>query len=131
MNPVALYTTIYPGMERFLADWCTSLNGQSHRAFDLWIGVDGIGTETVSQLIDRSFTKYFVAAVRGDTPASLRCRAMSMMTGEYDAIIFSDSDDIFDPTRVSAALHGLKNADVHGCALGLVDVAGNDLGIYF
>jgi len=127
----ALYTTIYPGVGRFLPDWCSSLNCQDQLEFDLWIGVDGVTTETISHLANRDGALHFVTAGHGDTPISLRCRAMSMMAAKYEAIIFTDSDDILEPTRVSAALHGLESADVHGCALGLVDVAGHDLGVYF
>lgn len=127
----ALYTTIYPGVERFLPDWCISLNCQDQPEFDLWVGVDGVTTEMISKLIGHNVAVHFVPAVSGDTPVSIRNRAMSIMAVKYDNIIFADSDDILEPTRVSAALRGLDCADVHGCALSLVDVAGHDLGIYF
>lgn len=118
-------------MECFLADWCSSLNCQDHLEFDLWVGIDGVTTEMVQKLIGQNIAVHFVTAVHGDTPISIRCRSISMMAAKYDNIIFVDSDDILEPTRVSAALHGLKCADVHGCALNLIDVAGHDLGVYF
>jgi hypothetical protein len=126
---IALYTTIYPGAARFFADWLSSVQKQDMRGFDVWIGVDGV--ETDPQLAVGDAAVRLVTASEGDTPASLRCRAMAMMAAQYDAIIFTDSDDILEPTRCSAALHGLEHADVHGCALGLIDEAGRDLGIYF
>ena len=131
MNRLALYTTIYPGMERFLLDWCRSVNCQDYRSFDIWIGVDNTETGTVYSLLDQRYCITFVHAVVGDTPVSLRCRAMMRMVTQYKAIIFTDSDDVLEPARVSAALNGLGSADVYGCALGLMDEAGHDLGLYF
>ena len=37
---LALYTTIYPGVEPYLADWIHSVDAQTDRAFDLWVGLD-------------------------------------------------------------------------------------------
>lgn len=56
---------------------------------------------------------------------------MGLMAAQYDAVVFADSDDILEPTRFSAALNGLENADLHGCALGVIAEDGRDLGIYF
>jgi hypothetical protein len=129
VNRIALYTTIYPGAARFYADWLSSVHRQNKRGFDVWIGVDGI--EMGPQLVVRDAAVRLVTASEGDTPASLRCRAMVMMAAQYDAIVFTDCDDVLEPTRFSAALHGLENADVHGCALQLIDESGSDLGRYF
>lgn len=118
-------------MERFLGDWCRSVNQQDCRDFDIWIGVDGVGTETPLSLLDQHIAVTCVSSMAGETPASLRCRAMLEMVARYDAIIFTDSDDLLGPDRVSAAIHGVGSADVYGCALGLMDVDGNDLGLYF
>lgn len=131
MNRVALYTTIYPGMERFLAEWCRSVNGQDNRDFDVWIGVDNVETSRVSYLLGQHCNITFVHALAGDTPVALRCRAIMSMVASYEIIVFTDSDDIMETDRVSAALSGLDDADVYGCALGLIDVTGHDLGIYF
>ena len=131
MNRAALYTTIYPGMERFLGEWCRSVNGQGCRDFDVWIGVDNVETATVSSLLDQQLNVTYVHALAGDTPVSLRCRAMMAMAARYEAIIFTDSDDILESERVSVALSGLDASDVYGCALSLIDVDGQDLGLYF
>lgn len=131
MNRYALYTTIYPGMERFLVDWCRSVNRQDCRDFDIWVGVDGVGTETLVSLLDQHLAVTCVSSIPGETPVSLRSRLMMEMVIRYDAIIFTDSDDVLGPDRVSAAIRGLGSADVYGCALGLMDVNGKDLGVYF
>ena len=131
MNRYALYTTIYPGIERFLGEWCRSVNSQDHSNFDVWIGIDNVETTTVSSLLDQRFEVIFVHALSGETPVSLRCRAMMAMVARYETIVFTDSDDILETDRVSAALSGIVDADIYGCALGLIDVGGLDLGIYF
>lgn len=129
MNKFALYTTIYPGAARFWADWLASVHRQDESGFDLWIGVDGM--EMDSQHLNWHAAVQIVKATSEDTPVSLRCRAMGLMAAQYDAVIFADSDDILAPTRFSAALSGLENADLHGCALGVIGEDGRDLGIYF
>lgn len=132
MNRTALYTTIYPGMERFLADWCKSVNAQDRRDFDVWVGVDGgVSTDAVSTLVGNNVTVHFVMTTGEDTPISLRCRAMALIAADYETIIFTDSDDILEPSRVSAALSGLEGSDLYGCALALINDSGEDMEIYF
>lgn len=131
LNLGALYTTIYPGVERFLADWFNSFDGLDSDGLDLWIGVDGISADIVSRWISPDVEVHFVPTVNGETPISLRNRALDMIIANYDYVVFADSDDILEPTRVAASMLALEDADVHGCALGLVDVEGNDLGEYF
>jgi hypothetical protein len=119
-------------MERYLADWCTSLNIQDQRDFDVWIGVDGAASkDTAYLLIGTAFRVNFVEAADEDTPVSLRYRALALLAADYDVVICTDSDDMLEPSRVSAALRGLECCDLYGCALGLINEAGQDLGIYF
>lgn len=129
MTRIALYTTVYPAAKRFFPDWVSSVRSQRKSGFDVWIGADSM--EVDPQLVVGAEAVHVVAATAEDTPASLRCRAMIMMADLYDAIVLSDSDDILEPERIESALSGLEDADVHGCALGLIDEAGQDLGAYF
>ena len=39
---LAVYTTIHPGCEPYLASWCDSIRRQTDRDFDLWIGLDAL-----------------------------------------------------------------------------------------
>ena len=50
---------------------------------------------------------------------------------DADAVVFVDSDDILDPSRVAAAREALATADVVGCALRLADETGAELGAIF
>jgi len=114
-----------------LPDWCASINGQECQDFDVWIGVDGIDTDMASKLISPNFHVNFFAATDKDTPSSLRSSILMMITSDYDLVILTDVDDVLEPSRVSAALQGIVESDLHGCALGLIELNGRDLGIYF
>ena len=44
---LAVYTTIYPGVEPYLGDWYRSLCQQTDQEFQLWIGLDHLESESV------------------------------------------------------------------------------------
>ncbi|MCE1226611.1 MAG: hypothetical protein LWW87_09025 [Geobacteraceae bacterium] len=90
-----------------------------------------MSTDAVSTLVGNNVTVHFVMTTGEDTPISLRCRAMALIAADYETIIFTDSDDILEPSRVSAALSGLEGSDLYGCALALINDSGEDMGIYF
>ncbi len=48
---LAVYTTIYPGVEGYLADWYRSLRQQTDQDFQLWIGLDMLGSESVQNML--------------------------------------------------------------------------------
>ena len=120
-----------PGVERYLADWLNSVFLQDTHDFEICIGLDNISKDIVPNSVIDKFSVRFIEADNVDTPLSLRNRAMEMMTVQYEFIIFADCDDILESTRITSALIGLKNADIHGCALGLVNDKGEDLKVYF
>lgn len=124
----AVYSTVFPGGERFLADWYRSILSQEDRGFDLWIGTDGLSPEAVDDAAGRHVEARWVAADRGDTPASLRRRAMAEMVRRYEVVVFVDSDDIALPGRVRQARRDTGPDAVSACALSLVDEHGRDLG---
>ena len=128
---VALYTTVYPGVERFLPDWYASVEAQTDRDFDLWIGVDGMSLEQITEALGADPEATWVFGEPGDGPVRVRERAIERIVDAYDAVVFVDSDDILRPDRVSAARQGLADSDVYGCALRLADESGADLGIGF
>lgn len=126
---LALYTTVYPGVEKYLSSWYDSVLAQSDRNFDIWIGVDGldVGAVIVAMGADPSAT--WVLAAKGDSPAQIRYKAIARMVRKYPAVVFADSDDVLEPTRVEAARESLAWSDVSGCAMRIIDEHGNDLGI--
>jgi hypothetical protein len=128
---LALYTTAYPAVERFLADWYGSVVAQSDREFDLWIGLDGLSPERVLAGLGSAARVTWVHGRAGESPAGLRGRAMECMTREYDGIVFADSDDRLEPGRIADARAALVQWDVYACALRIMDEAGHDLGVVF
>ena len=142
---LALYTTIYPGVEKFLAGWYASVLAQTDRDFDLWIGLDMIDAETAWRHMNGATTPpgatrpadpaakspIWVASPPGSTIAEVRQRAWETLVDHCDAVVLVDSDDLLLPSRVATARAMLRDHDLAGCALELVDAAGDDLGLTF
>lgn len=128
---LALYTTIYPGVERWLGAWWTSVQRQTDRAFDLWIGVDALTVADVCAALGEEPAAEWVLAEPGDTPAGLRQRAIGALVERYDGVVFADSDDVLDASRIAAARAALASHDVSACALRIMDEHGGDVGVVF
>jgi hypothetical protein len=138
---LAVYTTVHPGCERYLASWCDSVRQQTDRDFDLWIGLDALAPAACPTLpmspaqleaeVGTSIPVHWVIARPGDTPARLRQRALADMVTAYDRIVLVDADDLLHRSRVAAARDALATCDVVGCALRLIDERGVDLGQAF
>lgn len=129
MQSIALYTTIYPGVEKFLKEWYASVRAQTDSDFRLCIGLDALDINTVLTAMDAEPDVSWVMSAHGDTPARLRQKALSRIADDFDAVILVDSDDILHPNRVAAARQMLQTSDLAGCALRLVDEQGNSLGL--
>ena len=128
---LAIYTTMYPGCERFLPSWCDSLLRQTDRGGDLWVGLDSMTPAQVLAAVNAPLKARWVVGRQGDTPASLRQRAFASLVGEYDKIVFVDVDDLLEPTRIESARQALDEVDVVASALRLIDEHGTDLGLAF
>jgi hypothetical protein len=128
---IAVYTTMYPGVERFLAEWYRSLKAQDDRDFDLWIGSDGLAPDRVRELLGEDPDARWIVAEAGMTPAQVRAAAIGEIVDQYDSVIFVDSDDVLLPARTAAAREALRTSDVSGCALRVIDGDGRDLGVVF
>jgi hypothetical protein len=125
---LALYTTVYPGVEHFLPDWYESVQAQTDDDFDIWIGLDGLAPGAVSAIIGAEAGIHWVPAPAGASPARVRAAAIEAMVTRYSGVLFVDSDDVLLPTRGAAARTALAEADVGGCALELMDANGTALG---
>lgn len=126
---LALYTTVYPASVRYLSAWYESVLAQTDRTFDVWIGVDKLDVGQVIEAMGADPSATWVIATKGDSPAQIRQKAMARMVAKYPAVVFVDSDDVLEPTRVEAARESLTQSDVSGCAMRIIDEEGNDLGI--
>jgi hypothetical protein len=130
IQSLAVYTTLYPGVEPYLNDWRRSLSEQTDTGFDLWLGVDQLSPvdlERVAQLPPA----IWIRSEPRDTPAQIRQRAFEKIVERYDALVLLDADDILAPDRIESARRMLENTDVCACALRLIDSGGADLGCTF
>ncbi len=128
---IALFTTVYPEGEKFLAEFFTSVNNQTDKNFDLWIGLDRFRERDLDQYLHENLSVKCIELKQGESNISLRQRAIEQMIEHYPGIIFVDSDDILTPFRVLTARASLQRFDVYGCAMKIIDESGKDLEISF
>jgi len=128
---LALYTTVYPGVEKYLAAWYQSVSSQTDCDFDLWIGVDSLSIDQVVAACGIEPCATWLLATEGDSPAQIRQKAIEQIVDRYSGVVFVDSDDLLHPSRVEAAREALEDHDVVACALRIIDEDGQDLGIIF
>lgn len=128
---LAVYTTVYPGVEQYLRQWFRSLLSQQDQEFRLWIGIDAVDRSAIEKLLGPELNAEWIVARSGVTPAQLRDEALSCITKAFSEIVLVDSDDLLHPSRISSARAALDDTELAGCALRLVDQEGNDLGQAF
>ena len=131
MATLALYTTVYPGVERYLADWFDSVSRQTDQGFQLWVGLDAMDVESAKQAMGGDPDAVWVQGRDGDTPATIRQRALARIVERHDAVVLVDSDDVMHATRVSTARAMLRTHDLVGCALRLIDERGSSMDMTF
>jgi hypothetical protein len=120
-EPLAVYTTVYPAGEPYLADWCRSLRDQIDQDFQLWVGLDEVDSGFVEKVLGSELKVNWVRSPVGTTPAEIRQRALGQIVEAHSAVVLVDSDDLLHPSRVAAARADLVDCDLAGCALRLVD----------
>jgi hypothetical protein len=125
---IAVYTTIYPGVEAYLPDWYRSVQEQTDQDFQLWIGLDGIEASAVGTAVGSHLDVVWVPSEPGNTPARIRQLSLARIVEDFDAVVLVDSDDILHPSRVAAARAALQTSELAACALRLVDQERRDLG---
>lgn len=131
IDRLAVYTTVYPGVEPYLQDWYQSILSQSDSGFDLWVGIDSLSLDQFNAALGDQPQAMNVIANRNLSPAQIRQNAIALLVEKYDGVIFVDSDDLLYPTRVAAVRAALQAHDLTGCALRIVDDRGQELGMTF
>jgi hypothetical protein len=126
---LALYTTVYPGVELYLRDWYHSIQAQTDQDFQLWIGLDGLDAGAVETVIGTRLKASWVQSELVNNPAGIRQQSLEQIAEKCDAVVLVDSDDILHPTRVEAARRFLQASELSACALQLVDEHRKDLGM--
>jgi hypothetical protein len=128
---LAVYTTIYPGVEAYLDDWCRSLRQQTDQEFELWVGLDEVGSQCVGNVLGSRVKVNWVTAPSKATPAQIRQQALSQIVESSSAVVLVDSDDLLHPSRVAAAREALGDSELAGCGLCLIDQQGKSLASTF
>jgi hypothetical protein len=128
---LAVFTTIYPGVESYLADWGSTLRQQTDCDFELWIALDSLDKRSVQQFLGCDMKANWVLAPHGSTPAEIRQQALEQIVQSCSEVVLVDSDDILHPSRVQAARAALQENDLVGCALRLVDRERKNLDEFF
>jgi hypothetical protein len=131
VKSLALYTTVYPAVEPYLADWYASVLRQTDRDFRLWVALDGLDAAAATAAMGQSVDAEWVRGRAGDTIASIRQRALEELVRRHEAVVLVDSDDVLHPSRVATARAMLASCDVAGCALRIVDKGGASSGQTF
>jgi hypothetical protein len=132
LHRLAMYATVFHGVENYLADWYKSVQQQTDRDFDLYIGCDRLQPREVKTIAGESIHANWVVAPDGSTPVQVRELAIREILREsYPAVVFVDADDILHPTRVEAARETISRASVSGCALEMVTESGVSTGWRF
>ena len=111
-------------MERFLPAWYQSVQRQTDQDFQLWIGLDGLEIEAAEESHGRAAAGDLGAGRGRRHPRPGAAESSGPDRGSCDGVVLVDSDDLLHPTRVAAARRGLRDSDVAGCALRLVDEGG-------
>lgn len=124
---LAVYTTIYPGVEAYLTEWYRSLCEQTDKEFQLWIGLDELRKESIQSALGPDLKANWIEGPSGATPAQIRQMALARIVETSSEVVLVDSDDLLCPTRVAAARSALQSSDLVGCALRFVDQHGKDL----
>jgi len=118
----AIYTTYYPGVEKYLPEWRESLLAQTDLNASVCIGVDGKDSGHVGEMLGPQVSPQFFLAMPDETPSSLRSRVLEILSSEFDAVILTDMDDILLPTRIAMAKEQLSKCDLSCCAMQVMDV---------
>lgn len=130
-DSIALYTTIYPGVEKYLKPWYQSVLSQSDNDFDIYIGLDGMEIDKVKEAIGVDLDANWVIASKEDTPAMIREKAIRKMLDNYRGIVFVDSDDLLERNRIKDARVSLEKYGLTGCSMRIINEAGIDIGVPF
>jgi len=130
-NKLGVYTTVYPGVLKYLPEWYRSVQSQTDTDFELWIGLDALNRSDVEAGLGSSLNAFWIEATENSTPALVRDHALRQMTAANLDVVLVDSDDVLHPSRVASARLALRNSDLAACALEIVDEGGQSLGLEF
>jgi len=128
---LAVYTTVYPAVLKYLPEWYRSLRTQTDQDFELWIGLDALSEADIEDSLGCPVEARWVESPAQSTPAQVRDLALTRLTAAGCDVILVDSDDVLHPSRVTAARREIQTSDLTACALEFVSQSGQPLGSEF
>lgn len=129
-DKLALYATVYPGVEKYLNTWYDSVRNQTDQNFDIWIGLDVLSSNALPGDFKNNYRIKYVS-LENSTPVTVRQKAIEQMTDRYSAVVFLDADDFITRDRITRVREHLEKFDVYGCAMRIVDESDRETGKVF
>lgn len=120
-SQVAFFTTIFPMERSYLIDFFNSLQRQTYQQFDVIVINDGY--KEFSK-IKKIFSMLNIIELNfSGSPAKNREHGINyIIENEYEVLIFGDSDDYFEESRVQVSLRYLRDYDILVNDVSLFDV---------
>ncbi len=103
-----LISVIYHGVERYLSDYCNSIEFQDTNDFDVLILNDGY-----SGIFPLDSSKIHILNIENRfTPAEIRMLGIRYaLENDYKYVVFTDTDDYFSSNRISLSKEKLRKND--------------------
>lgn len=124
---LAMVTSIYPSIMKYLKYFFSSLETQTDRNYSLWIGLDEVLPQDIFQFTNKVPNINFISAPKNASPSLVRNVVLQKAIKESEAVVLVDADDVLINTRVEAAKKSLVNADLIATAMKYIDDEGNHL----
>lgn len=124
---LAVYGVVYEAALKFLPEFWRSLAPQLNGGYTLYLSLDEVSPERALDIIGGEVSVNFLPSVPGSTPPSIRADALASFIEAHDGVVLLDCDDVLLPGRLDAARAALRDVDVYGCAMTLVDEHGTRL----
>ena len=97
-NEIVVVGTVYPGIEKYINDYVSSMNDQSTNEFDLLIANDGLKKFKIALESKKHFCK--TIDVCGTVSSNRRNIINCAIEMGYKKIVFTDCDDVFEINRI-------------------------------
>lgn len=126
-SDLAVFTVIYPAAMRYVPELLAGLAEQSDDQFTLVVALDLVEPSHFASLARHIALPDIEVHVVGGTPVEIRNEVLLDLCQRFSLLLLQDADDVPRPERVATQRVGLREADVIGSALALVDENGRSL----
>jgi len=121
-NEVVVIGTVYPGVEKYLDDYFSSLENQTCQEFDVLIANDGLGD--LESVFEENNLHCKSIDVKGTVSSNRRNIMRHAMEMGYQRLVFTDCDDMFEENRIEVVNELLDNAAIVVNDLDITDEKG-------